>query len=100
MQKQFCEKKINDIELVFIFGSYAADKFGTESDIDLFIVGDFDEDEFASEIINLEAQINKDINYHIYTKKEAIKKLKRKDPFLNKVFRGKKVIINGNIDEY
>lgn len=92
-------EKINTIETAFIFGSFATDKFNSGSDIDLFIIGEINEDNFIEEITKLETKISRDINYHIYKKQELIDKFSR-NSFINNVFSNKMILLKGNINEF
>ena len=92
--------KIKGIKLSFIFGSYATNKFNSNSDIDLLIVGKFDKDKFVNEITLLENKINRDINYHIYSKDDIFEKLKNDNTFINKIFISSKILLKGNLNEY
>lgn len=69
-------QKIDRIKYAFIFGSYAKGDFKSNSDIDLFIIGNPLEDELIKKINKLEKEINREINYHIYSEKEFKKKVK------------------------
>jgi len=65
------------ISFAFIFGSYAKEGFKSDSDIDLFVIGDFDEDMMFKEIQNMEKSIGRDINYHISKEDEFFQKIKK-----------------------
>lgn len=91
---------IKGIKLAFIFGSYATNEFNSNSDIDLFVVGNFDKDKFSSEIALLENKIKRDINYHIYSEDGLAEKIKNSNTFINKIFISPKIILKGNLDEY
>ena len=88
-------KKIKDIKVAFIFGSYAKGKEDSLSDIDLMIVGTPDEDLLVSKIVKLEKQLNREINYHIFSEKDWKKKIKEKDPFLENVLSQPKIFLIG-----
>jgi len=92
-------EKIDTIETAFIFGSFATDKFNSVSDIDLFIIGEVNEDNFIGEITKLETQISRDINYHIYKRQELIDKFVN-NSFINNVFSNKMILLKGNINEF
>ena len=79
-------KKIPEIEYAFIFGSYSKGYLSNNSDIDLFIIGLIDENEFSVRLRKLEEKIGREINYHLYTKKEFKEKLK-KDSFLKNILK-------------
>ncbi|MBI2459380.1 MAG: nucleotidyltransferase domain-containing protein [Parcubacteria group bacterium] len=92
--------KIDTIEVAFIFGSFATDKFNSQSDIDLFIIGEVNNDNFIEEITKLETQISRDINYHIYRKQDVMDKLAAKHDFINNIFSNKMILLKGNTDEF
>lgn len=92
-------EKIDTIETAFIFGSFATDKFNSGSDIDLFIIGEVNEDNFIEEITKLEMQISRDVNYHIYKKQELVEKFAN-NSFMNNVFSNKMILLKGNLDEF
>jgi len=97
------KKMINNlagIEYAFIFGSIAKSKEYSESDIDLMIIGKADQDDFIDKVSELEGELRREINYHIYDKQDAIKKLKEKNSFLVRIFNEPKIILKGNIDEF
>lgn len=92
-------EKIDTIETAFIFGSFATDKFNSGSDIDLFIIGEVNEDNFIEEITKLEMQISRDVNYHIYKKQELVEKFAN-NSFINNIFSNKMILLKGNINEF
>ena len=62
--------KMKDIELSFIYGSYAANNENAASDIDLLIVGKPNEDELLKAIESAERILGREINYNVYPEKE------------------------------
>lgn len=72
------KKELEDIEGVkyaFIFGSFAKNIEDSASDIDLMIVGRFDEDILIKKIRDLEDILKREINYHYIDQDEWKKKL-------------------------
>jgi predicted nucleotidyltransferase len=92
-------KDIKNIDVAFIFGSYAKNKEDSFSDIDLMIMGDPDEDFFIGEISKLEKRINREINYHIFSKKDLKNKIKKKNSFIKGILSGPKIFLIGNKNE-
>lgn len=90
--------KIAKIEFAFIFGSYAKGDFGGNSDVDVFIIGDPDEDELIDRIKKIEGEIGREINYHIYGKKEFERKVKA-DSFLQNITK-KYILLTENKNEF
>ena len=91
-------QEISRIEHAFIFGSYARGDFKSESDIDLFIIGNPEENELIRQITKLEKEINREINYHIYSEKEFKKKIKI-NSFLQNVVK-KYIMLTDNEKEF
>jgi predicted nucleotidyltransferase/predicted transcriptional regulator with HTH domain len=92
-------RKIDGIEIAFIFGSFASAKELANSDIDLFIMGNPDEKILNRNISEIEKKIGREINYLLWPKKEVIKKLKEKNSFLKEIFANKKIFIVGTQNE-
>ena len=92
-------ERVGDVELAFIYGSYAKGKENYLSDIDLFIIGTPDEDILIKELDKLEEQLNREINYKLYTVKEFKRNVKDDEPFILQVLRDKKITIIGGDSE-
>lgn len=92
--------KTDSIEYAFIFGSYATDKFTSVSDVDLFMIGKEDKNNIIEQITHLELEISRNINYHIYSKKEVLKKITIKNNFINNIFNRKIILLKGDINEF
>ena len=99
----YLEDKLKDseqIELAFIYGSVAKDEETAKSDVDLFIVGEIDEDELHELVSQVERDVGRDVNYTLMSKAEFEKRLKNKNPFVKRVMDEKKLVLkgNGNVD--
>jgi len=68
--------KVKGISFAFLFGSYATSSMRTDSDIDLFIVGDPAEDDVRRAVRNVEDLVCREINYHIAGEAEFVQKSK------------------------
>lgn len=88
------------VDCAFVFGSFASNRADSHSDIDLMIIGELDENRLTDQISRLEGELNRELNYHLYSRDEALKKLKQGNDFLRMVFQGSKIILKGGIDEY
>lgn len=87
------------IEMAFIYGSWAEGKERLLSDIDLFIVGEVDEDMLIESLNTLEKKLSREINYVIFDKDELKRRLEKKDPFVKNVVKGRKIILFGEPSE-
>ena len=90
----------NGIKKAFIFGSFADETVDALSDIDIMIVGDINEDALIEIISNLESKFEREINYHIFSNKEFIKRKQEKDSFILRILSKPTIFLigdNGNI---
>jgi predicted nucleotidyltransferase len=90
-------KKIPGIVLVFIFGSYARGGMKSDSDIDLFIVGNPVEDDIFRAVQEVEDAVGRDIQYHIAGEDDFFRKAKT-GSFYQEIVR-KHVLVIGSENE-
>jgi predicted nucleotidyltransferase len=88
-----------EITCMFIYGSFARGTAGAKSDIDLFIVGNVDEDRLIPIIHSCENATGREINYTLMTAGELGKRKKSKDPFVKNVMLEEKILISGTCDD-
>jgi len=91
--------KIENIEIAFIFGSFAKNREDSLSDIDLMIIGNPEEDLLIGETSRIERKINREINYRIFSVNDIKKGLEAKDVFLEDILFGQKIFIISNENE-
>lgn len=87
------------ISCMFIYGSFAKGTAGAGSDIDLFIVGELDENILIPVIHECEKTSGREINYTLMTAGELDERKKNRDPFTGNVMNGEKIMITGNCDD-
>lgn len=87
---------INGIETAFIYGSYAKNESNIKSDVDLFIIGNIDEDVLLPEINKLEKLLHREINYSLYSRKDFTKKKNNNDSFIKDIVENKKIFLIGD----
>ncbi len=92
-------KRVGNVEFAFVYGSFAKAKEDCMSDIDLVAIGDLDEDRLIRELDKLEEQLQREINYKLYTLKEFGKEVEGRTPFLVEILRDKKVMVIGDETE-
>ena len=88
---------IEGIKAAFIYGSFASNREKMTSDIDLFIIGNPDEDKLIQCIESLEKMLQREINYNIYPPEEYSRKLKIGDSFLKNILKRPKIILRGKV---
>lgn len=85
------QKLENKVKYCLIYGSFAKGTETSKSDIDLLVVSEMKEDELLNLIIPLEKEINREINYILWTEKTF--KKKAKDNHLLKTINSDKIIM-------
>ena len=88
--------KIKGIKIAFIYGSYAKGNENANSDIDLLIVGEIDEDILLAKINRIEKAVKREINYTLYSSDEFMKGKLEKDSFIIDVLENQKIFLIGN----
>ena len=92
-------KDIEGIDTAFIYGSFARGEEDSGFEIDLFLVGDIDEDELVESLSDLQNRLGRNINYSMYGLEEFGKKRREGNAFINTVLKESKVVLLGNPDE-
>lgn len=90
--------EIKEVKLAILYGSFPAKKDTANSDIDLLIIGNPDEDKLIQKIESLEKILHREINYNIYSLEEFKKRIKNKDSFIINVLKNPKIILKGKLD--
>jgi predicted nucleotidyltransferase len=88
--------KLDNVECAFVFGSIAKGTENSNSDIDLMLIGDINQDDLTTAISPMEGKIAREINYHIYDSQEIVKKIKEKDSFISNIFLSPIIKLKGN----
>lgn len=92
--------KLCGVECAFIFGSIAKGKENSNSDVDLMLIGDVDQNIFTPLLSSVESKISREINYHIYSREEIIKKIKERDGFISNIFLSPIIKLKGDPYEF
>lgn len=92
-------KQDPEIKTAFVFGSIARREEGAASDVDLMVIGDVGLRKLTGMLTGVPDQIGREINPHILTKKEFVKRKASGDHFISRVLASPKIFIIGNEDE-
>ena len=92
--------KQKKIKIAFVFGSFAKGEEAADSDIDLMVVGSVGLRDITKLLVNTQEKILREINPHVYSPDEFIKKYKENDHFISQVAGGPKLFIIGSEDEF
>ncbi len=87
------------IQVAFIFGSIARGEAKATSDVDLIIIGDLGLRKVTSLLSGVSDKLGREINPHVYSQKEYIKRIQSQDHFLTRVLETKKQFIIGSENE-
>jgi predicted nucleotidyltransferase len=93
-------KKLGSIETAFIYGSFASGNAGAKSDIDIFMIGQVDEDELIRYLERLEKEVCREINYVLFTPSEFNQRIRNNDPFIINVLNEKRIMLRGDLNEH
>jgi predicted nucleotidyltransferase len=87
-----------EIELAFIYGSVARNEENEKSDIDLFVVGEIDEDELHRIILEIEHDIGRQVNYSLMDRNEFNQRKEKGEPFIKRILEESKIVLKGGPD--
>lgn len=90
---------LKNIKTAFIYGSFARNKQIISSDIDLFLIGKIDENQVLEKITHLEKQLDREINYTLYSPEEFKNKKKQNEPFIMNLIKNEKIFLVGYEDD-
>lgn len=99
---QICESKakLGKVGYVMFSGTFARMKKRKKDDnVDVLVVGEIVLPELAMIIRTFESKLGREINYTVMTREELDYRKKRRDPFLQNIFLGSRVMIIGDEEE-
>jgi len=83
------------IKTAFIYGSFAARREKTTSDIDVFIIGDASLKDLSAPLRQAEKALAREINVTLYSEDEYLRRKEEKAEFLKEVLKAPKIILLG-----
>jgi predicted nucleotidyltransferase len=86
--------EVKGVDLAFVYGSFAAESEGADSDVDLIIVGSADWAALSKIVAGVEEKFGREVNYSVYSREEFERK--KKTPFLQRVLGGEKLFLAGS----
>lgn len=92
--------KLGKVSIVMFSGSFVRMKSRKKDDnVDVLVVGEIVLPELAAIIRTYESKLGREINYTVMTKEELDYRKKRRDPFLQSIFLGSRIMIIGDEEE-
>jgi uncharacterized protein len=86
---------VKDIRVAFVFGSLARQEEKGNSDVDLMVIGNIGLRKLTGLLMGASGKIGREINPHVFSEQEFIKRKTEKDHFLNQVLESPKIFIIG-----
>ena len=90
---------VDDIAIAFIYGSFAAKKETSSSDIDLMIIGSPDTSALHDTLARIEHKLQREINPTIYSMDEYRAKKRAKRGFITELLRRPRIMLKGSEDD-
>jgi predicted nucleotidyltransferase len=87
---------VPDIKAAFVFGSVARHEEKAGSDVDLMVIGALGLRKLTGLLVGASEQIGREVNPHVLTEKEFIRRKRNKDHFITQVLESPKIFIIGN----
>ncbi len=85
-----------DIKIAFVFGSIARHEEKAGSDVDLMVIGALGLRRLTGLLMGVSDQVGREINPHVLTEIEFLKRRKGKDHFITQVLEAPKIFITGS----
>lgn len=92
--------KLDNVECAFVFGSIARGTENSNSDVDLMLIGNINQDDLITRLSSVEGKIAREINYHIYSNQEIVKKIKERDNFISNILLSPIIKLKGNLYDF
>jgi len=90
--------KGHEVELAFVFGSFASGSATASSDVDVMVLGGASARALRSALARADRALGRSVNEHVMTKDEWRARLRKRDPFLTNVRSSPKLWVIGNED--
>jgi len=90
----------DNINYAFVFGSLSTGDENSQSDVDIFIVGEIGLREVSIMLKQPSEIIGREINPYIITEDEFIQRKNKNDHFITRVLKSPKIMIKGTADDF
>ena len=90
--------KLEGVKAACIYGSFARGEARAASDVDLLVLGDVEEKPLIRAIKTLEAALQREINYTLYSQADWKKRKTAKDSFVMEVLKQPRIPLLGEPD--
>lgn len=83
------------IQIAFIFGSISEGKETSDSDVDLFIIGQLGMRAVSTLLSGISERVGREINPHVINSDELRNRIKKNDHFISSVMKTNKIFVIG-----
>jgi len=90
---------LRGIKTAFIYGSFASGKEKATSDIDVMVIGDFNNSRLHELIMKLERKLNREINVTVYSREEYLRRKSEHRGFITELINNPKIMLAGKEDD-
>lgn len=87
------------IDVAFVFGSVAAGRAGTNSDIDLMVIGSADFADIVAALYDAQTTLQREINPKVYSRAEWKQLVQENGAFIKSVLAKPRIFVIGGKDE-
>ncbi len=91
---------LKGIKYASIYGSFASGEEVEGSDIDLLVVGDVGEEEVLKAVSGIERDVDREVNYIVWSEKELSKRVRSKHHLLAEIMKKPVIMLAGDEDEF
>lgn len=92
-------RSIENIKIAFIYGSFAAKREKTTSDIDVMIIGEPEFSPLNEKINSLEQKLKREVNITVYSEEEYQARKREKSGFIMELLIKPKIMLVGDEDD-
>ncbi len=87
---------VGGIRSAWLYGSFAKNEADAASDVDVLIVGEPEPTKLAAAVRKAEHALRREINYTVLSPRELARRLRKGDPFVADVWKGKRIELIGH----
>jgi len=89
----------DEVQVAFVFGSFASGNYGNQSDVDLLVVSELSGVKLAELLGPAQNEIGRPISISQFTPDEYRQRQRRGDHFLTRAMEGPRIVIIGQVDD-
>ena len=92
--------ELKQIRYALVYGSFASGEESASSDVDLLIIGDVDEERVLSVVGRIEKEVEREINYILWSEGEFMERVKSGHHLLRDIARKPVIMLVGKEDQF